>query len=543
MSSARTMLADTIAWLAANAPGARLCVDSRRVEAGDVFIALAADSAHGIALDGRGFIDDAIARGARAVIHDAAGFTWDARRTVPHVACKDLRSLAGPLANAHYGQPDAGMFTVAVTGTNGKTSCSQWLGAALSREAGVAAVIGTFGVGLYKNGCSNVFDSTGYTTPDAVQLQAALAGARDAGATALAIEASSIGLQQARMRGMHVDVALLTNLTRDHLDYHGDMAAYEAAKTILFDWPGLRHAVLNLDDPMGARIAARLRERAPAVRITGYTIDAAGVVAAAALAAFGPDDRWLAASSLHAAPAGVQFQWQCMQPAADAAAGSKLTVRTQLVGDFNVSNVLGVLGVLLAHGMTQTEAITAIEALQPVAGRMQQIGGTDQPLVVIDYAHTPDALEKTLVSLRQVAGDRQGALWCVFGCGGDRDPGKRPQMGAISRAADHVVVTSDNPRSEVPGAIMAEIVAGFDESADASLVHGAGSAAARLQVIEDRASAILWALRHAGKNDVVLLAGKGHENTQEIRGRKLQFLDADHAALALAARATMKGPA
>ena len=535
------MLADAIAWLAAAAPGARLSADSRRIAQGDVFIAHAAAPEYGIALDGRRFIDDAIARGAVAVIHDTSDFIWDARLEVPHLGCADLRAIAGPLANAHYGHPDQDLFTVAVTGTNGKTSCSQWLAAALSRNGRPAVVIGTFGVGLYENGRSGTFDTTGYTTPDAVQLQAALAKARDAGAGALTIEASSIGLQQQRMAGLHVDVALLTNLTRDHLDYHGDMAAYESAKTILFDWPGLQHAVLNFDDPMGARVAARLRATAPAVRITGYTIDAAGPIAAAALAAFGCDDVCLSAEALHAGATGIRFQLRCTQPAASQPATTldrKSAVHTQLVGDFNVSNVLGVLGVLLARGMPLANAMAAIEALQPVAGRMQQIGGVDQPLVVIDYAHTPDALEKTLASLRQVAQDRHGALWCVFGCGGDRDPGKRPQMGAISRAADHVVVTSDNPRGEAPGAIIADIMAGFGSS---DAVNDTSAASAPPQVIEDRATAILWALRHAAKNDVVLLAGKGHENTQEIRGRKLQFLDADHAALALAARATMKG--
>ena len=325
------------------------------------------------------------------------------------------------------------------------------------------------------------------------------------------------------MQGLHIDVALFTNLTRDHLDYHGDMAAYEAAKTRLFDWPGLRHAVLNLDDPMGLRLVAHLRATAPQVSLTGYTI------AGARGEVLGAGGVLLAASDIRGSHAGTQFQLQ----APFSTPTSKNLMRTHLVGDFNVSNVLGVLGVLLAKGMAPADAVTAIEALQPVAGRMQQIGGPDQPLVVIDYAHTPDALQKTLASLRHLADTRHGALWCVFGCGGDRDPGKRPQMGAISQAADHVVITSDNPRNEVPAAIIADIVAGItDALAQGRTPH----------VIEDRATAILWALRHAAKTDVILLAGKGHERYQEIRGRKLQFLDADHAALALAARATMKGP-
>jgi UDP-N-acetylmuramoyl-L-alanyl-D-glutamate--2,6-diaminopimelate ligase len=510
------------AWLKATAPGARLTSDSRRVGAGDVFFAYAPAPTQGILLDGRDFIDDAIARGAAAVVFDDAGFSWDARLAVPHLAFSDLQASAGLLASAHYGKPGEAMFSVAVTGTNGKTSCTQWLAAALSRKGPPAVVIGTFGVGLVEHGNISGFDVTGYTTPDALQLQGALAGARARGATALAIEASSIGLEQDRMRGLHVDVALFTNLTRDHLDYHGDMAAYEAAKTRLFDWPGLRHAVINLDDPMGLRLVAHLRASAPTVRLTGYsTTGVTGEV-------LGEGGVLLTATDIRGSHAGTQFQLHA--PFANAT--GKNLVRTHLVGDFNVSNVLGVLGVLLTKGMAPADAIAAIESLQPVAGRMQQIGGPDQPLVVIDYAHTPDALQKTLASLRHLADTRHGALWCVFGCGGDRDPGKRPQMGAISRSADHVVVTSDNPRNEVPAAIIADIVAGIT----GPLAKGDAP-----HVIEDRATAILWALRHASKADVILLAGKGHESFQEIRGRKLQFLDADHAALALAARATMKG--
>ena len=514
-------IASACAWLRATAPGARLTSDSRRVGAGDVFFAYA--PAPGIVLDGRHFIDDAIERGAAAVVFDDADFSWDARWPVPHLAFTHLQPQAGLLASAHYGAPGDAMFSVAVTGTNGKTSCTQWLAAALSRKGPPSVVIGTFGVGLVEHGESSGFDVTGYTTPDAVQLQDALAGARARGATSLAIEASSIGLAQQRMQGLHIDVALFTNLTRDHLDYHGDMAAYEAAKTRLFDWPGLRHAVLNLDDPMGLRLVAHLRATAPQVSLTGYTI------AGARGEVLGAGGVLLAASDIRGSHAGTQFQLQ----APFSTPTSKNLMRTHLVGDFNVSNVLGVLGVLLAKGMAPADAVTAIEALQPVAGRMQQIGGPDQPLVVIDYAHTPDALQKTLASLRHLADTRHGALWCVFGCGGDRDPGKRPQMGAISQAADHVVITSDNPRNEVPAAIIADIVAGItDALAQGRTPH----------VIEDRATAILWALRHAAKTDVILLAGKGHERYQEIRGRKLQFLDADHAALALAARATMKGP-
>jgi len=530
--------AETVcAWLASVAPGASLTSDSRSVKPGDVFLAyahvLATSPATGARTDGRSFIDDAIERGARAVLFDNGAFAWNDQLSVPHLGIAGLRQIAGVLANRHYGKPDQNMFTVAVTGTNGKTSCTQWLGSALSRSGTPTVVIGTFGVGLFEAGKTPAFDTTGYTTPDAVQLQHALAAARAKGAGMLAIEASSIGLHQQRMDGLHVDVALFTNLTRDHLDYHGDMAAYESAKTSLFDWPGLRHAVINLDDPMGPRLIARLHERAPTVQVTTYSLNAPSIAASDKPSGVSHAALCLFASELRISHAGTQFQLRVASPATANAPQPMVQIKTRLVGDFNVSNVLGVLGVLLARGLALTEAVAAVEALQPVAGRMQQLGAPDQPLVVIDYAHTPDALEKTLTSLRLLAQGRHGALWCVFGCGGDRDPGKRGQMGAVAQAADHVIVTSDNPRNEVPAAIIADIVAG----AGSSVAQGRPAP----QVIEDRATAILWALRHAAKADVVLLAGKGHENYQEIKGRKLHFLDADHAALALAARATMKG--
>lgn len=498
-----------LSWLQAEAPTVQLSSDSRAIASGDVFFAYP-----GYAADGRNYIGNAIERGAKAVIYEADGFAWNDAWNVPHLAVQGLKMLAGPLANAYYAQPDAAMFAVAVTGTNGKTSCSQWLGKALSGLGQPTAVIGTLGIGLYRRGAHGGFSNTGYTTPDAVLLQRHLARLRDAGATALAIEASSIGLEQGRLNGMHVDVALFTNFTRDHLDYHGDMAAYEAAKRMLFDWPGLRHAVINLDDDMGLRLIEHMKKTNPQLHVIGYTANDIAVQGVESLRA----------SEIRTSHGGTTFRLDSLFGAAQ--------IKTQLVGKFNVSNVLGIFGVLLAKGVDFKAAVAAVETLTAVPGRMQQLGGQEAPLVVIDYAHTPDALEKTLATLRQVAQQRSGALWCVFGCGGDRDPGKRPQMGKVAQAADHIIVTSDNPRSEDPAKILAQIVEGIDS---ARLAKDA------LHVIEDRAAAILWAMRHAGKNDVVLLAGKGHEPYQEIKGKKLPFLDADHAALALAARATMKG--
>ena len=498
-------------WIASAAPAGKLASDSRRVQAGDVFFAYP-----GAAGDGRAFIGGAIAQGAAAIVYDSADFSWDDKLAVPHLAVPELKKHAGPIAHACNGMPDAGMFTVGVTGTNGKTSCAVWLGQAFARLGQTAGVIGTLGVGMFSGRGEVVYDSTGYTTPDAVLLAQKLAEVREAGATALAIEVSSIGLEQERTAGMHFDVALFTNLTRDHLDYHGDMERYEAAKTRLFEWPGLKTAVLNLDDPAGLRLVSHLKTRFGSnLPLIGYTLHNAAAQ---------PDIDGVAmlrASQFKSRQAGTDFLLQSPYGGA--------TVKTQLVGHFNISNALAVLGALMAKGVALRSALDAIEALTPAPGRMQQVGGQDAPMVVIDYAHTPDALEKTLETLHQVARERGGELWCVFGCGGDRDPGKRPQMGKIAQIARHVLVTSDNPRSEDPAAIIAQIVVGMD----------AANPDSTFQTIEDRAAAILSAVRHAAKPDVILIAGKGHEAYQEIKGRKMAFSDADHAALALAARATM----
>jgi UDP-N-acetylmuramoyl-L-alanyl-D-glutamate--2,6-diaminopimelate ligase len=506
MSVNSSQLDTILAWMRSNAPGAQLSSDSRSIAPGDVFIAYPV-----IGADGRNHIEHAILQGARAVIYEADDFEWKATWSMPHLAVHDLMDAAGQIANAYYDRPDSGMFTVAVTGTNGKTSSTQWLGNALSRLGEPTTVIGTLGVGLFKRGIHDEFQSTGYTTPDAVLLQRRLAKMRDAGATALAIEASSIGLHQGRLNGLHFNIGLFTNFTRDHLDYHGDEAAYEAAKTILFDWPGLQHVVVNLDDDMGLRLIQRVRRNAPGTAIIGYTVQGKTAEGVAVLSA----------TEIRTSHAGTVFHL-------DSSYGVS-QVKTQLIGLFNVSNVLGIIGVLLAKGIGWRAALETAEGLTSVPGRMQQLGGQEAPLVVIDYAHTPDALEKTLASLRHVAQQRGGQLWCVFGCGGDRDPGKRPQMGAAALAADHVVVTSDNPRTESMASIIADITAGMTDPKKTP------------QIFEDRAAAILWAVKHAAKPDVVLLAGRGHETYQEIKGRKLPFLDADHAALALAARVTMKG--
>lgn len=488
------------------------CVsDSRKVQSGDVFFAYPVGND-----DGRNYIQQAIDQGAQAVMYEQENFSWNPSWGVPHLAVKDLLWHAGFIVGAYLSQPDASLFTVAVTGTNGKTSCTQWIARAISMSGTQACVIGTLGVSTAKNGLMSECEVTGFTTPDAIQLQQKLMVQREHGVGALAIEASSIGLQQGRMNGMHVDVAVLTNFTRDHLDFHGDMAHYEAAKTLLFTWPGLKTAVVNLDDAFGGRLAQLCKSRG--TKVIGYRIKSNGSSGADGVESVNADTV-LQASGLRHYHGGASFYLE-------SPFGSG-TVKTQVIGHFNVSNMLAVMSTLFVRGFSWQEVVHSVEQLTPVVGRMEHLNvpsrSSDRVLVIIDYAHTPDALEKTLLNLREVAMERHGKLWCVFGCGGDRDAGKRPEMGKIAELADEIIVTSDNPRHEEPEAIMAQIAAGFTPTRQP------------VPMMElDRAKAILFAIKHAGKNDVVLLAGKGHESYQEIKGKRIPFSDMDHAHIALA---------
>lgn len=492
--------------LKALAPMACLRSDSRQVKFGDIFFAFPVAKNAG---DGRLYIQAALDNGAAAVVYDSENFAWNDAQKIPHFPVTALSSEVGVIASVWYGHPDQEMFTVAVTGTNGKTSCSQWIAAAFSHLAMPCGVIGTLGCGIFQNEQLEHLGETGYTTPDALQLQSNLRSLQKRGAKALAIEASSIGLQQQRLNGLHIDAAIFTNLTRDHLDYHGSFESYAAAKSLLFDRSELKIAIINLDDAFGETLIQRLLARKE-IKVIGYSL----------LHKTHPAIPVIFADQIRHLVAGTQVQ--VSSPFGQG------NIKTKMIGEFNVSNVLGVLGVLLANGVAWQTAAETVSLLEPVAGRMQQLGSPNQVMVVIDYAHTPDALEKTLTTLMAVSQERRGALWCVFGCGGDRDPGKRPQMGHIAELAQHVVVTSDNPRSENPGEIIRQIIAGMKTSP---------------QVIEDRANAILYAIKHANAQDIVLIAGKGHEDYQEINGKKWPFSDRSHAELALAAIAVSGGHA
>ncbi|WP_179404929.1 UDP-N-acetylmuramoyl-L-alanyl-D-glutamate--2,6-diaminopimelate ligase [Burkholderia guangdongensis] len=513
MSAARSshpahqQIAAALAWLREHvAPEATLHADTRSLATGDVFCAYAVDGA-----DNRAFIADALARGAAAVLYQPEGLAGTPAALVA-LSVPQLDELVGDIASGWYGDPSDAMLAVGVTGTNGKTSCTQWIAAALTALHRPCAVIGTLGSGMPGH-----LVPTGFTTPDAPQLQRNLAELRAAGAQAVAMEVSSHALHQGRANGTSFDIAVFTNLTQDHLDYHRTFDAYEAAKAKLFAWRGLRAAVVNRDDAAGRRLLAQLAGR---VRTIAYGIGD-GAAADAGVEAEVEADCALTAEDVRATPAGTAFRLRSSWGDADVEVGT--------LGTFNVSNLLAVLGTLLAADVPFDAALAEIARLESVNGRMQRLGGrlqNDEPLVVIDYAHTPDALEKTLGALRPIAAARGGALVCMFGCGGDRDATKRPLMGAIAeRLADQVVVTSDNPRSEDPQKIIDQIVAGM-------------TSPARARRVEDRASAILQAVRGAAREDVVVLAGKGHEATQEIHGKKRAFSDQDHARLALAARPT-----
>ena len=451
--------------------------DSREVRPGDLFLAYPGDAA-----DGRRYIADAIERGASAVVWEADGsngVVWDELR-VPNVAVSGLRDLAGNIAHAVLGDPSERLSLVAVTGTNGKTSCTQWIARAHPRRC---AIIGTLGAGF-----PDALTETGFTTPQATTLARCLAGFIADGADACALEASSIGIAEGRMNGAHVDIAAFTNLTRDHLDYHGTMEAYAAEKARLFQWPGLRAAVINLDDPFGRQLVAGTSAR---LKI-GYTLDKATASV----------DMLLAASDLRPEADGLAFTLHAPQGDCD--------VRSRVAGRYNVANLLAVAGVLLAAGLPFEQMAARLSALVPPPGRMQRCGGAGRPMVVIDYAHSPDALANALSALRDEATARSGRLVCVFGCGGDRDHGKRPLMGEVaSRLADRVVLTSDNPRSESAQAIIDEILPGAPEA----------------RVIVDRREAIATAIAEAAPTDILLLAGKGHEGYQEIAGAFHPFSD------------------
>ncbi|MDF1484682.1 UDP-N-acetylmuramoyl-L-alanyl-D-glutamate--2,6-diaminopimelate ligase [Ramlibacter sp. H39-3-26] len=483
-----------VAWLRGRVTGT-LQTDSRKVRAGDGFIAWP-----GYAVDGRRFVPAALAQGAGACLVEAEGAeSWGLGGDVV-AAYAGLKQATGVIAAEWFGHPARQLAMLAITGTNGKTSTAWWLAQMLSKLELPAqipcAVVGTLGMGIAPR-----VTPTGLTTPDPVALQRQLADFVRQGVAACAIEASSIGIAEGRLAGTPVRVAIFTNFTQDHLDYHGDMHAYWVAKRALFDDPALRAACINIDDPRGAALAGELAGRALDVWTVSCERDAR-----------------LRAVGIRYAAQGLEFTV--------AEGGERHALCTQLIGNYNVSNLLGVIAAARALGVPLAAAVAACATLLPVPGRMECAAPPGQPLVAVDYAHTPDALDKALGALRPLARQRGGRLWCVFGCGGDRDATKRPLMAAVAeKGADMVVVTSDNPRSEKPKAIISQILLGLGHEAC-------------VQVQADRARAISETLAQAAPADVVLVAGKGHEDYQEIDGVRHPFSDMRQVQAALLSRQT-----
>jgi UDP-N-acetylmuramoyl-L-alanyl-D-glutamate--2,6-diaminopimelate ligase len=488
-------------WLRQRVSG-ELRTDSREVRPGDAFIAWP-----GAATDGRLYLKASLQQGATACVLACEGSEpWQAladedlaEHKMERLACMaDLKAQTGLLADAYYECPSEELAVLAVTGTNGKTSTTWWLAQALSSPVlrSPCGLVGTLGVGQLPH-----LSSTGMTTPDPVLLQRQFREFADAGVKYCAIEASSIGLAERRLDGTRIRVAVFTNFTQDHLDYHGSMAAYWTAKEALFNWPDLKGVVINVDDPQGLGLAQRLQSR-------GMDVWSCSRQGAARLQA-----RQVESDE------GIAFEVT--------EGDQQMVLRTALLGDYNIDNLLGVIGSLRVLGFSFSDSVQSCTYLTAVPGRMQRVAGlkTDGPMAVVDYAHTPDAVEKALMSLRPLAAQRGGRLWCLLGCGGDRDSGKRPRMAAAAEAyADSVMLTSDNPRTESAQAILAEMITGLKQ--------------AQAVVIEpDRAIAIDVLVNQMGAKDVVLVAGKGHETYQEIQGVRHDFSDVEHVQAALQRRA------
>jgi len=450
-----------------------LTLDSRAVQHGFLFLAVP-----GTRVDGRAYMAGALARGAAAVVYESNGFEPDAR-VANAIGVPGLRRQVGVIADRFYGMPSQRLNIIGVTGTNGKTTTTHLLAQVLDRQEQRCGLIGTLGCGY-----PDALDPTVHTTPDAIRVHELLGVFAEAGAQTVCMEVSSHALDQSRVAGVAFNIAVFTNLTRDHLDYHGDMDRYAAAKARLFDFPHLEAIVINADDRFGRELLARSPRQG--VRVLSFGLEQGDVRALA----------------IQPSTSGLRFTARTPY--------GEVEVKSPLLGRFNVANLLGVLAVLLVSGMSLTDAAAALAQARPVAGRMERFGGEHQPLVVVDYAHTPDALDKALSALRE---HTLGKLVCVFGCGGDRDRGKRALMGAIAeRLADIVILTNDNPRHEPPQAILTEIASGMRTTPT---------------VVPDRIEAIRVALSEVRAGDVVLVAGKGHEVYQQFGDRRTPYSDRD----------------
>jgi UDP-N-acetylmuramoyl-L-alanyl-D-glutamate--2,6-diaminopimelate ligase len=463
----------------------RLVMDSRLVQPGDLFVALP-----GLTVDGRKFIRQAIDAGASAVIWEPEQGTvpipisWQVSASggrVPVIAIDKLSNKVGGIADRFNHEPSKQLFVVGITGTNGKTSCSHFVAQALAEDMH-CGVIGTMGWGSIDE-----LNTTTHTTPDVITCHSWLASMLQQGSRAVAMEVSSHALDQGRVNNIHFDCAVFTNLSHEHLDYHGTLESYAAAKAKLFEVESVKSAVINCDDEVGRKLIASLAGK---LKIISYGID------------FEYNKLDIFADQIEQTETGLSFFLHTPL--------GKVKIKNSIYGRFNVYNILATTGVLLSRDYSLAEITKRLSQLQPVDGRLSIVRVSGQPTAVIDYAHTPDALEHALKSVKQ---HFAGETWCVFGCGGDRDKEKRPLMGEVAeRLSDHVIVTSDNPRNESPTEIIQQIVDGMKSEK---------------QIIkEDRREAIAYALKHAESHDIVLIAGKGHETYQQVGEMQIEFNDA-----------------
>jgi UDP-N-acetylmuramoyl-L-alanyl-D-glutamate--2,6-diaminopimelate ligase len=486
-------LLDGIAAVAAgdNVHVTGLSQEAQAVAPGDLFLATRGRRTHGLR-----YLDEALARGAVAVVWEPDGDRAPApMRGIPLIGVADLNHWIGVIADRFFGHPSRALTVIGVTGTDGKTSVSHYLAQALDEPRNSCGLLGTLGYGLYDR-----LNPAIHTTPDAIRLHAELASLRAQGAKAAVMEVSSHALDQHRVDAVAMDIAILTNLSRDHLDYHGDVDTYKKAKRRLFEMPGLRYAVVNTDDAFGRALTESLD---PAVNTLGYGLDASAL----------PPARMIRAGQIESTPQGLRFEVHTPSGAG--------VIEARLLGRFNVANLLAALAALLALGMPLALALARLAHTRGALGRMEPHGGGDQPLVVVDYAHTPAALQQVLIALKEHC---RGRLRCVFGCGGDRDRGKRPLMAQVAeRHADEAIVTDDNPRTEPPAAIIADVLQGFTNPATVRVIH-------------DRAAAIEYALARSRAGDVVLVAGKGHEQVQITGAEARPFSDSQHVAELLGER-------
>ena len=481
MNQASLQLTDLLEGMVAQIPPCvlvnKISMDSRKIGNGDVFVALKGTTSHGTQ-----YIDAAINNGASAVLVDSSVPVNESQYSIPVIKLKDIKLKLATLGDRVYVDPSANLTLIAVTGTNGKTTCAHLIAQALNRLSVSTAIIGTVGQGLINN-----LAPSSLTTPDLFELRRLLAEFAQIGVEVVAFEASSHGLEQGRLDELKLDMAVFTNLSHDHLDYHQDFLAYARAKLKLFQFRGLRKAVMNADQPLVDDFASQTTARE--IWLYGKSQTA--------------DVRLTEVKSL---PNGLHITVKTRQ--------GLYQFQSRLIGRINVENLLAVFTSLMAYGFEESSIVKVLPDLVSVPGRMEVFGGDKaMPMVIVDYAHTPDALEKALLSIRD---HLQGRLICVFGCGGDRDKNKRPKMGKVAEVnADLRVITDDNPRHENPADIIAEIVSGMTSSGTTK----------GTRIISDRPEAIKWAIEQANEKDIVLVAGKGHEATQQIADKFIEMSD------------------